>query len=278
MKFAKMHGLGNDFVLVDDTALALREEELLELGRRICDRHFGIGADGLILVQPSDVADVRMRVINSDATEADMCGNGIRCFSVFVRTRRLSDANPLRVETRPGVMVVKIGEDTAGNYNVRVDMGVPRLERADVPMTGEGSAMNVPVQVDGEEFVVTGVSMGNPHGVIFVDDVEAIDLARVGPLLCRHPVFPRKANIHFVQRIGPDELKMRVCERGAGITMACGTGACAVTVASTIHGFVNRKAKVHLPGGTLMIEWAEDGHVFMTGPAVEVFEGDIEIA
>jgi len=271
-----MQGLGNDFIVVDDRAEHLPDEDLPALGRRLTDRHFGIGGDGLILVRPSTTADFQMRVINSDGSEAEMCGNGIRCFAVYLLEKGLTTANPVRVDTRAGVMVLDVHRDADGGISgVRVDMGKPSVERAEVPMEGSGSALDVPLSVDGQEFVAHGVSMGNPHAVIFLNTLEGLPLERLGPRIETHPLFPAKTNVHFVEQLGPDELRMKIWERGAGPTLACGTGACAVLVAAHLTGRTGRKATIHLPGGPLEIEWAENGHVFMTGPAEEVFTGEI---
>jgi diaminopimelate epimerase len=270
-----MHGLGNDFILVDDRPRSLPEDKLPGLAARLCDRHFGVGADGLILVRPSDTADFQMRVINSDGSEAEMCGNGIRCFAVFLHEKGITSKNPVSVETRAGVLSVDLSKDPSGTTLVRVDMGEPGVDRAAIPMAGEGSALNVPLEVDGRTFVVNGVSMGNPHAVVFLDSLEEFDWERYGPQLMRHPAFPKQTNVHFVEKVGPDELRVKVWERGAGPTLACGTGACAVTTAAVLNGLTGRDITVHLPGGPLRIEWdATTNHLFMTGPAVSVFEGE----
>lgn len=276
MIFTKMHGLGNDFVMVDDRKAAIPDAVLPDYGRKICDRHFGVGADGLILVRPSEKADFQMRVINSDGSEAEMCGNGIRCFAVFVHNQGMSYANPLRVETGAGVLTVDLLRENEAIIGVRVDMGEPGTNREDVPMQGNGSALNVPLQVDGQEFAFTGVSMGNPHAVTFLDTLDGFPVEHFGPLVERHAMFPVKTNVHFVEQVGPDELNMRVWERGAGLTLACGTGACAVTVASVLNGKTGRKALIHLPGGPLHIEWAENNHLLMTGPTETVFTGEVD--
>lgn len=279
MKFSKMQGLGNDFVVVDDRDERLPEDALPSIGRRVCDRHFGVGGDGLILVRRSAVADFQMRVINSDGSEAEMCGNGIRCFAVYLLEMGLTRADTIRVETPAGVMVPHVERDDTGRITgVRVDMGEPGLGRPDVPMEGSGSALNVPLSVDGWDFVANGISMGNPHAVIFLDSLEGLPVERLGPRIETHPLFPEKTNVHFVEQVGADELRMRIWERGAGLTLACGTGACAVLVAANLTGKVGRRATVHLPGGPLDIEWAENNHVFMTGPAEEVFTGEMSVA
>jgi diaminopimelate epimerase len=273
-----MQGLGNDFIVVDDRDKALNDAGLPALSRRLNDRHFGIGADGLILVRPSASADFQMRVINSDGSEAEMCGNGIRCFAVYLIEKGLTTANPIRVETPAGVMVLDVRRDDAGRVSgVRVDMGEPSVERADVPMEGAGSALDVPISVDGMDFIAHGVNMGNPHAVIFLQTLDGLPLERLGPRIETHPLFPAKTNVHFVEQVAPNELRMRIWERGAGMTLACGTGACAVLVAAHLTGKTGRSATIHLPGGPLEIEWAENNHLFMTGPAEEVFTGQIAV-
>lgn len=274
-----MHGLGNDFVVLDDRDCSLAEDSLPALAVRLCDRHFGVGADGLILVRPSEAADFQMRVINSDGSEAEMCGNGIRCFAVFLHEKGITTKSPVSVETRAGVLSVDISRDASGASLVRVDMGEPAADRASVPMTGEGSALNVPLEVGDRTLVVNGVSMGNPHAVVFLDSLEGFDWQRYGPQLMRHPAFPKQTNVHFVEKVGTDELRVKVWERGAGPTLACGTGACAVTTAAVLNGLTGRNVTVHLPGGPLRIEWDEaTNHLFMTGPAVSVFEGETVFA
>ncbi|KKM12911.1 diaminopimelate epimerase [Clostridiales bacterium PH28_bin88] len=276
MRFSKMHGLGNDFVLIN--AMEARDlGDLNELAKRMCDRHFGIGADGLILVLPSGKADVRMRIFNSDGSEPEMCGNGIRCFAKYVYEQGIVQKEEIRVETLAGIMVPKLIMESDQITGVRVDMGEPILERRLVPMGGEGPSpvVDEPLAVGNQTFNVTAVSMGNPHCVIFVPEVEAIPLETLGPRLETHPSFPRKTNVEFVQALGPGEVKMRVWERGAGPTLACGTGACAVGVAGVLNGKTNRRVSVHLTAGDMDIHWDEkDNHVYMTGPAVEVFCGE----
>ena len=269
-----MHGLGNDFIMVDDRAEMIPDESLPDLARDVNDRHFGIGGDGLILVRPSETADFQMRVINSDGSEAEMCGNGIRCFARYLIDEGMTSANPIRVATLAGEMVVDVQRTDGVIAGVRVDMGEPSAERPDVPMQGTGSALNVPLCVDGREFSVNGISMGNPHAVIFVESLEGFPFERLGPLIERHELFPAKTNVHFVEQTGPSDLTVKVWERGAGPTLACGTGACAVCVAAHLTGRAGRAVTVHLPGGPLEIEWAENNHLFMTGPAETVFTGE----
>jgi diaminopimelate epimerase len=275
MRFTKMHGLGNDFVMVDCVLESLDEATLPELARRVCDRHFGVGGDGLILALPSQVADFRMRLINADGSEAEHCGNGIRCMAKLVYDHGHTRADRITVETIGRINVLDLHVSDGRVRSVRVDMGKPELRRGAIPMIGpeDGQAISEPLQVGDRTLEFTCVSMGNPHAVTFVDDVADFPVTTLGPLAEHHEAFPRRANIEFIQVLGRRELKMRVWERGAGETLACGTGACASLVAAALTDRADREAIVHLPGGDLTIEWAESGHVFMTGPAVTVFEG-----
>ncbi len=278
VNFTKMQGLGNDFIMIDGFKETL-PPDLMTMTKQLCDRHFGIGADGVIIVLPSDKADYRMRIINADGSEVEMCGNGIRCFAKYVYEAGLLPQGQDRftVETLAGIMTPCIVLQGANATAVTVDMGEPVLEREAVPMLGPvGQAINEPIAVLDTTFSLTAVSMGNPHCVIFVAAPDQIDLIKYGPALENHPAFPRKTNVHFVEVLNRQELKMRVWERGVGITLACGTGACATLVAAVLNKKTERKAKVHLPGGTLEIEWAENNHVYMTGPAQTVFTGKVE--
>ena len=283
MDFAKMHGLGNDYVVVDGFREKLDEQALPGIARRLCDRHFGIGSDGLILVLPSRVANVRMRMFNPDGSEAEMCGNGIRCFGKFVHDREISRENPLSVETLAGVKTLKLSIEGGLVVSSRVDMGQPRLRRGEIPMSDppRGTAgrteqvIGEPIKVGAKRFEATCVSMGNPHCVIFVDDVDHFPVESIGPIIEHHRLFPQRTNVEFVQVLNAKEIRVRVWERGAGITPACGTGACASVVASSLNDRTDRKVTVHLPGGDLHVEWLGDGRVMMTGPAEEVFTGTI---
>ena len=277
MKFTKMQGLGNDFVIVDARNLTL-PTDLADWSKKLCDRHFGIGADGLMLVLPSECADIRMQILNSDGSEAEMCGNGIRCFAKFVYEEGLVKNNPLTVETLAGLMVPEVVLDASGQVVlVTVDMGEPRLTRAEIPMLGDnGQVSDETLHVAEKPFQITAVSMGNPHCVTFVDDIGQADLEKWGPLLEHSPSFPKKTNVEFVQVLNRQEVIMRVWERGASITMACGTGACATAVACVLNGRTERKITVHLDGGDLKIDWDEaSNHIFMTGAAETVFAGEI---
>ncbi|HHV72225.1 MAG TPA: diaminopimelate epimerase [Clostridia bacterium] len=274
MRFTKMHGTGNDFVVIEDIDGSIPEEEFSGLANRLCDRRFGIGADGLILVLPSREADFKMRIFNADGSEAEMCGNGIRCFAKYLRSEGLTDKKSLNIETKAGLIKPEIVSDGKLGALVKVDMGSPKLEREEIPMIGKpGKVINELININGLEFRVTCVSMGNPHCVIFVDDLDSIPLTSLGPQIENSPLFPARTNVEFVQILGRNELKMRVWERGAGETLACGTGACASAVAAFLNKKTGRKVTVHLPGGDLLVEWADDDRVFMTGPAVMVFSG-----
>jgi diaminopimelate epimerase len=275
LDFTKMQGIGNDFVIVDCLTQSAPSAETLEgAASRLCDRKFGIGSDGLILVLPGSDTDFTMRMFNPDGSESEMCGNGIRCFARFVHDKGYTDKSQITVSTLAGVMVLELTD----SGKVKVDMGKPRLDRADLPMLGEpGPVLGQPVEVDGVTVALTGVSMGNPHVVFFVDDATNELINRLGPPLEKHPLFPRRTNVHAVQVLNDHEIKMLTWERGAGRTLACGTGACACAVASVLNGKTGRRVLCHLPGGDLFIEWEENGPVYMTGPAETVFIGAIKI-
>jgi diaminopimelate epimerase len=275
LSFAKLHGTGNDFVVID--AHDGVPENPAALARRLCDRHRGIGADGLILVAPSTAADCRMLVFNADGSRAEMCGNGIRALAKFVLDRGLARANPLRVETDAGVKDLVCVRENGRVTRVTVDMGTPEWEGRRIPVDADGPVIDQPLTVDGRTWTVTCLALGNPHCVVFVDDPAALDLAALGPRFEHHPFFPRRVNTEFVRVLGPERLAMRVWERGAGETQACGTGACAAAVAAARTGRSGRSVEVVLPGGALMVAWRPDDHVHMTGDAVEVFEGRIEV-
>lgn len=269
--FTKMHGIGNDFVMLDGLRHPVDEERLADLARRMCDRRFGIGADGLILLVAGQKERFRMRMFNPDGSESEMCGNGIRCFVRFLRQKGHTVETSVRVETGAGVLALEETEEGL----VKVDMGPARLTRAEIPMLGEPGEPFVdgPLDACGRKFEGTAVSMGNPHLVVFVDSVSEVPLEQWGPALENHPLFPRRTNVHFVQVESPTRLIQRTWERGAGATLACGTGACACTVAAALTGRAQRSVTVRLPGGELRTEWLDDGRVLMTGPAETVFEG-----
>lgn len=271
--FQKLQGCGNDFILIDQLTHSY-PVDWQQAAPKLCHRQFGIGADGILLVLPPtrEGHDVQMRIINSDGSEAQMCGNGIRAFARYLALRGFEKTS-LAVETLAGTI-----RPTLVGERVCVDMGMPRLEKAQIPMQGEGKAIGETLSANGREYRFTAVSMGNPHCVIFVDeDPDGIDLADIGPLIETHPLFPEKTNVEFAQVIAPDRIKMRVWERGAGITLACGTGACATLVAASLNGLSGKAASLELPGGTLFIEWENEGRVAMTGPADFVYSGLVEI-
>lgn len=277
MKFTKMHGAGNDYIYVNATREVI--ENPSDLAIRISDRHFGIGSDGLVLIMESDVADFRMRMFNSDGSESEMCGNASRCIGKYVFDKGLTTKKSVTLETRAGIKVLDLTVEDGLVSTVRVDMGEPILEPVNIPMAVSGDyAIQVPVTVRGKEYLLNGVSMGNPHAVIFTEGIDALNLPEIGPDFEHHSYFPRRTNTEFVEILNNAHVRMRVWERGAGETLACGTGACAVLVAGVLSGNLQRKAQVDLLGGTLIIEWsAENNHVYMTGNAVTVFEGEIFI-
>jgi diaminopimelate epimerase len=277
IEFTKYHGLGNDFILIDNRSSS--EPKLTpEQAIKYCDRYFGIGANGVIFALPGqDGTDYTMRIFNSDGSEPEMCGNGIRCLAQFIADLegKSTQESQYRIHTLAGVMTPKIKADG----KVTVDMGMPRLLAAEIPTTlgaADEKVIAQPLEVADATWLVTCVSMGNPHCITFVEDVAAIPLENIGPQFEHHPVFPKRTNTEFIQVVRPDYLKMRVWERGAGITLACGTGACATVVAGVLTGKSDRIATVELPGGCLEIEWSEiDQRVYMTGPAERVFAGQI---
>ena len=268
-KFEKWQGCGNDFILIDRLGNEIDEPDKIKW---MCDRHFGIGADGVIYVMSSTKAATRMRIFNADGTEAEMCGNGLRCFARYLLSgdKFFSD-DDLTVETGAGILVVSMKHNL-----ITVDMGEPIFAADKIPVDGFGSQKLVaePIEVDGVKYKMTCVSMGNPHCVVFVDDIADVDLEHIGPKFETHKIFPRKTNTEFVQVVGPNKLRMRVWERGSGITMACGTGACATAVAANLNGKAGRKSTVILDGGELNIDWRENNHIFMTGAAEKVYAGE----
>ena len=274
MQFTKYTGLGNDFVILDGKT-ARNVQDPCALAQKICDRHFGVGADGLVLLLPSEKADMRMQIINSDGSEAEMCGNATRCVALHLYRRGIVLKKQISLETLAGIIHTDIIDDVTGM--VRVDMGVPRLKRGEIPMTGIASerAVNVPLRACGTEFCGTAVSMGNPHFVVFVPNAEKAPVETWGPALETHEAFPRKTNVEFVHVINDRTVRMRVWERGAGITKACGTGACATAVACVLNRKTIEQVTVKLDGGDLWSDWpAGKPNIFMTGPAAEVFTGD----
>ncbi|MCG2720732.1 MAG: diaminopimelate epimerase [Thermodesulfovibrionales bacterium] len=293
--FTKMHGLGNDFILINciDQDFGITPPQsppyqggeirgggpaLSDLAKRLCDRRFGIGADQILLLEKSGAADFRMRIFNADGSEVEMCGNGIRCLAKYVWDRNLSPKDILDIETLTGI----IRPEKAGDM-VKVDMGEPVFDPEKIPvhlphpssfiLHPLGGLIDYPLQIEDKEFRITCVSMGNPHAVIFVDNVAEFPVTYYGPMIERHQMFPKRTNVEFIEVIDPSAVKMRVWERGSGETMACGTGASAAAVAAHLKGLAGRNVVVHLLGGDLMLDWAGDNRVYMSGPAVEVFEG-----
>jgi diaminopimelate epimerase len=287
MRFTKMHGIGNDYVYVNCFEEKIKDPG--NLAQIVSDRHRGIGADGLILIEPSQTADVRMRIFNADGSEAEMCGNGLRCVAKYTYEHKIAEpAGPfsvpgrqpcpasLNIETGKGVLTVGLITDSSDKIEkVCVNMGQPILRPKDIPVNLSGEkVIEEPFTILGQELQVTCVSMGNPHAIFFCDDVGSIELEKLGPAIENHSLFPNRVNVHFVQIDKPTEFKMRTWERGSGITLACGTGACACCVGAVLAGRCERICTAHLPGGELELNWSqEDNCVYMTGPAVEVFEG-----
>lgn len=268
MRFVKMHGLGNDFLLC--TPEMVKPFALSPyLVQKLCDRHFGIGADGVIEVLPSEVADVRMRIWNADGSEAEMCGNGIRCLAKFAFERGIVTKSTFRVETRAGIVTPRVLQEKGRVVSVIVDMGKPSFMPSTIPMLVHGeNALFVPIRIEDREFTVAGVSMGNPHAVIFEFPEN---WKHYGSLIERHPLFPHRTNVEFVQVVNPRDIVVRVWERGVGATLACGTGACAAVAAGVERGILDRRVRVQLPGGELHVTWEEgDGHIYLEGPAEEV--------
>ncbi|MHC4462472.1 MAG: diaminopimelate epimerase [Planctomycetota bacterium] len=287
MRFTKMHGLGNDYVYVN--CFEEKIENAARLAQIVSDRHFGIGADGLILICPSQTAHVRMRMFNADGSEAEMCGNGIRCAAKYTYEHKLAEAggpfsvlggppcpSSLNIETGNGILAVGLITDSSNKVEkVCVNMGQPTLAPKDIPakLTGE-KVIEEPIEILGQKLLMTCVSMGNPHAIFFCDDIRSIELEKLGSAIENHSLFPNRVNVHFVQVDKPTEFAMRTWERGSGITLACGTGACGCCVAAVLTGRSERICTAHLPGGALDLNWCEkDNCVYMTGPAVEVFEG-----
>lgn len=277
MKFSKMQGAGNDYVYVN-----CFEENIKDISKaavKVSDRHFGVGSDGLVLICPSDKADFRMVMYNSDGTQAEMCGNAVRCVGKYVYDKRLTDKKSITIETLAGIKILELNVKDGAVQTVRVNMGKPILYPKDIPVKSDKDRfIEETVGVDGVDYKVTCVSMGNPHAVVFLDTLDGLEIEKTGPKFENHEMFPRRINTEFVEVIDKNRLKMRVWERGAGETLACGTGACAVMTAAVLCGKVKDKAVIELLGGELIIEWAGEGsEVFMTGPAEFVFEGEIAI-
>ena len=294
MKFTKMHGIGNDYVYVSGFEQPVVDPA--NLARRVADRHFGVGGDGLILILPSETADVRMRMFNADGSESEMCGNGVRCVAKYAYDHGLAKNNPMKIQTGRGVLTLHLEIDRGKVRQVMVNMGEPILELAKIPVDAEklqpsvfermhqlvfgdamekGSSKARPMSQTEPPVDAVFVSMGNPHAVIFVPEVQSVNLSYLGPLVENHIAFPRRINAHWVQVVGQNEVIMRTWERGSGITLACGTGASAVCVSGALTNRHGRKILAHLPGGDLELRWGDDNHVYMTGPAEEVFQGEM---
>ena len=275
IKFTKMQGLGNDYVYID--AINQKIENESSLAKFVSNRHFGIGSDGLILICKSDIADFQMRMFNSDGSEAEMCGNGIRCVGKFVYDKGLTDKTTVKIETLAGIKTLVLNTKDGKVETARVDMGEPILEAEKIPVISkEQPVKNLELEAENKKFKFTCVSMGNPHAITIVENTKEFDVEKYGKILEVDKAFPKKANIECAQIIDKENIKMRVWERGAGETLACGTGACATAVACNLNGLTGRKVSIELLGGTLNIEWNEkDNHVYMTGPAVTVFDGEL---
>ena len=275
IKFTKMHGLGNDYVYID--AINQKIENESSLAKFVSNRHFGIGSDGLILICKSEIADFKMRMFNSDGSEAEMCGNGIRCVGKFVYDKGLTNKTTVKIETLAGIKTLILNTKDGKVETARVDMGEPILEAEKIPVIStEEPVKNLELEAENKKFKFTCVSMGNPHAITIVENTKEFDVEKYGKVLEVDKAFPKKANIEFAQIIDRKNINMRVWERGAGETLACGTGACATAVACNLNGLTDRKVNIELLGGTLNIEWNEtDNHVYMTGPAVTVFDGEL---
>jgi diaminopimelate epimerase len=273
VQFWKMHGLGNDFIVVGNREGKINDAEAPELARRLCERRLSVGADGLLLLSNSTLADVKMRIFNADGSEAEMCGNGIRCVAKYCYENNIVRKSAIAVETFAGIKQAWLTTENHDVKSVKVDMGTAIFERSAIPMHGEGTFIDQELQVDGERYKVTCLSVGNPHCVVFVPEVEAFPVEVVGPKIENHSLFPKKTNVEFVQVLNENELRVRVWERGCGETFACGTGACAAVAAGKRLGKVSGKVTVHLVGGDLSIDHAE--RLLMSGPAEKVFEGKL---
>ncbi len=291
MRFTKMHGLGNDYIYIDcmdgtfggdDRSIVTDSSRLEEISSRLSNRHFGIGGDGIVLILPSDNADFRMRIFNADGSEARMCGNASRCIGKYVYDNQLTEKTDITLETASGVKYLQLQIGADGKVDsVTVDMGEPEFNPRNIPVVTSANQGNVDIKValsNGQDVKLTAVSMGNPHGVVFIDDFNDIDVHSIGRELEVHPIWPDRANIEFAKVVSPKEIIMRVWERGSGETMACGTGSCATAVASALTGRSSDEVTVHLLGGDLTIKWNRDSnHVFMTGTATTVFSGEVEL-
>lgn len=281
LKFTKMHGCGNDYIYIDGARERIPAEQKPELVRRLSDRHFGIGGDGVIFINPSDQADFEMEMYNMDGTRAEMCGNGIRCVAKYVYDKGLTDQTQISVISAGRIKYLDLHVENGRVSTVKVNMGEPILKACEIPVLAEdekGEVIAELIEIEGKAYRMTCVSMGNPHAVVFVEDVQDFPLEQVGPGLEKHPRFPKRVNAEFVKILDEETIEMRVWERGTGETLACGTGACAAAVACSLNGLTKDTVTVKLLGGTLQIQWDKaENRVYMTGPATTVFEGEIEI-
>ncbi len=275
MDFIKMHGLGNDFIMVDESAV--EGLNLHALALRLCDRHTGIGADGLVVICKSDIADVRMRIFNADGSEAEMCGNASRCFAKYVYERGIIKGDEFGVETPAGIIVCKVNAEAGKVQSVTVDVGAPLLDCSDIPALGEGRFVLRELDVCGEKLNATAMFMGVPHCVIFENAVDVARVESVGPVVEHLPLFPRGTNVNFAHVTDPENIELATWERGCGRTLACGTGSCATAIAGVLCGRTKRRVNIHLALGVLAIEWKENGRVYMTGPAAISFVGRVEL-
>lgn len=275
LKFTKMHGAGNDYIYMNGFVQEIENPSALAI--RLSNRNFGIGSDGLVLILPSENSDFRMQMFNSDGSEAEMCGNASRCVGKYVYDKGLTTKKEIALETKAGVKYITLLEGDEKARKVTVDMGEPILDPVQIPVkVDKEPVLNFPLDIDGKIWEISCVSMGNPHAVVFTTGIKGLDLPVIGPKFEKHPIFPRKTNTEFIEVVDRKTLNMRVWERGAGETLACGTGACAAAVAAILNGYCDRKITIHLIGGDLEIEWDEqNNHVYMTGEAVTVFEGEI---
>lgn len=278
IKFTKMHGLGNDYVYIDCYSKDVNLGNISDLAKFMSNRHFGIGSDGIILICKSDIADFKMRMFNFDGSEAEMCGNGIRCVGKFVYDKGLTDKETVKIETLAGIKILNLNVKDGKVQTVRVDMGEPIFNPKKIPVNFKNEPVRgLKIKAIDKEFNFTCVSMGNPHAIAIIEDTKRFDIEKYGPILEVDEHFPKRSNIEFIEIVDKENVKMRVWERGAGETLACGTGACATAVACNINGLTERKVNIELLGGTLEIDWDEEtNHVFMTGPATTVFEGEID--
>lgn len=272
MKFTKMHGLGNDFLIFEDDASG---RDWNALSKSLCRRRLSVGADGIMIVMPSETADIRMRIINADGSEAEMCGNGIRCFAKYVYECGIVPKTEMTVETLAGIMKPRLNIQKGKVTEVTVDMGKPSFDRVNIPMLGEGSAFDVSIQVAEHNITVSALLMGVPHTMVITKDIGLLDTAMLGPAIEKHPIFPKKTNVNFVQVLDKKNIRVLTWERGANFTLACGTGSCASVVAMYKKGLIERSAFVHLSAGQLFIEYLEDGRVMMTGPAEDVYTASL---